>query len=125
MSHEGDIMKRDFSKILILIAIITLCISVPVRAQDEDTTTQDATTDQDDLGVSRVGRLSYIQGDVSFLRSGEKDWAYASENLPLLAGDQVYTAKGARAEIQLGRDSYIRLSENTAFSMLWRSSLPP
>ncbi|HEY7546471.1 MAG TPA: FecR family protein, partial [Blastocatellia bacterium] len=56
---------------------------------------------------------TFIEGDVSFLRAGTKEWADAAENIPLLTGDQIYTARGARAEIQLSRGNYIRLSEET------------
>ncbi|MFY9609125.1 MAG: DUF6600 domain-containing protein [Blastocatellia bacterium] len=71
----------------------------------------------DDPEVSRVARLSFVAGEVSFLRAGVSEWAAAIENLPLLAGDQIYTASGARAEIQLARGSYIRLAENTALTI--------
>lgn len=71
----------------------------------------------DDAEVSRVARLSFSAGDVSFLRAGVSEWATAIENLPLLAGDQIYTASGARAEVQLARGSYIRLAENTALTI--------
>lgn len=71
----------------------------------------------DDAEVSRVARLSFVAGDVSFLRAGVSEWAAAVENLPLLAGDQIYTASGARAEIQLARGSYIRLAESTALTI--------
>ena len=46
-----------------------------------------------------------------------KEWASAVENLPLLAGDQIYAGRGSRAELQLGRGNYIRLSENTALTI--------
>ncbi len=72
--------------------------------------------EEDDEQLDRVARLTFIEGDVSFLRAGTSEWADAAENIPLLAGDQIYTARGARAEIQLSRGNYIRLSEQTALT---------
>jgi hypothetical protein len=73
--------------------------------------------EEDDAPVQRAGRVSFLEGEVSFLRAGIDEWASASENLPLFTGDQVYTGRGARAEIQLGRGNYVRLSENTALTI--------
>src|SRR5262245_13497349 len=72
---------------------------------------------EDDDPVQRVARLSFFTGDVSFLRAGVGEWVAAADNLPLFTGDQLYTGRGARAEIQLGRGNYIRLSENTALTI--------
>ncbi len=71
---------------------------------------------EDDVPVERVARVTIAEGDVSFLRDGVTEWAEAVENLPLFTGDQLYTARGGRAEIQLGRGNYIRLSENTTLT---------
>jgi hypothetical protein len=73
--------------------------------------------EEDDEPVQRVARLSFIQGDVSFLRAGVTEWADAVENLPLLTGDQLFIGKGSRAELQLGRGNYLRLSENTSLTI--------
>jgi len=58
-----------------------------------------------------VARLSFIQGEVSVLR-GEASVA-GDLNMPLVEGDAVATAAGARAEIQLSPANYLRLDENT------------
>ncbi|HYP26218.1 MAG TPA: DUF6600 domain-containing protein [Blastocatellia bacterium] len=76
-----------------------------------------AADEQDDPAVARVARLSFVDGEVSFLRAQVTEWADAIENLPLLAGDQIYTGAGARAEVQLGRGAYLRLSEKTALTI--------
>ncbi|HSE35925.1 MAG TPA: DUF6600 domain-containing protein [Blastocatellia bacterium] len=79
---------------------------------------QSADLDVDDAApVSRVARLSFVDGDVSFLRAGVTEWAPGVENLPLLEGDQIYTGAGARAEIQFARGNYIRLSEKTELTI--------
>src|SRR5690606_38738947 len=40
---------------------------------------------------SRVARLSYVRGDVSFQPAGESSWLEAQINRPLITGDQLYT----------------------------------
>jgi hypothetical protein len=51
---------------------------------------------------SRVARVSYLQGNVSFLRAGMNQWSQAALNFPATTGDRVYTGKGARAELEVG-----------------------
>ncbi|HKV41396.1 MAG TPA: DUF6600 domain-containing protein [Blastocatellia bacterium] len=77
---------------------------------------------QDQDSAIRVIRLIGLRGDVSFLRAGDKDWVTAARNLPLLAGDQIYTDAGGRADLQLDRDSFIRISEKTALTIADLSS---
>src|SRR5450755_482318 len=43
---------------------------------------------------SRVARLKYIQGDVSFQPPSVDDWSPASLNYPLTTGSHIYTANG-------------------------------
>ncbi len=111
-------MKRSLPTILSLILLFSVALTpVTILSQTIDSTSQDSDDSEDDLGVTQVARLSFIDGDVSFLRAGVSEWADAAENLPLLAGDQIYTGAGARAEIQLERGNYIRLSEKTALTI--------
>lgn len=77
---------------------------------------EDLESGEDDEPIQRVARITFVDGDVGFLRAGVSEWADAAVNLPLLAGDQVYAGQGARVEIQLGRGNYIRLSENTSLT---------
>ena len=48
---------------------------------------------------SRVARVGYMSGAVSFSPAGESDWVEASINRPLTTGDRVWADAGARAEI--------------------------
>jgi hypothetical protein len=50
----------------------------------------------------RAARLGDIDGAVSFSPAGHPDWVRASLNRPLTTGDRLWTAQGARAEIQIG-----------------------
>jgi len=74
------------------------------------------TTAQDDP-PSRVARINFIQGSVSFQPAGTEDWLEAGPNRPLTTGDQLWTDDGSRAELHLG-SSAIRVSEQTGISFL-------
>jgi hypothetical protein len=73
--------------------------------------------DQGNDPPTRVARLGYIEGSVSFQPAGVDDWVQAVPNRPMTTGDQLWTDQRSRAELQLG-SLVIRLSENTGFSFL-------
>ena len=112
-------MKRSLpnflTSLLLVIAVSLLSTSAFSQTLDSDTN-QDNEPD-DAAPVARVARLTFVQGDVSFLRAGVTEWAPVVENLPLLAGDQLYVGRGGRAEVQLARGNYLRLSENTELTI--------
>jgi hypothetical protein len=115
--RKEQTMKRALTVLLTLVFLLGLS---PNRSSTlgQALSSQDQLEEvDDDAEVSRVARLSFVAGDVSFLRAGASEWAAAVENLPLFAGDQLYTASDARAEIQLARGSYIRLAESTALTI--------
>ena len=66
---------------------------------------------------SRVARLSYMQGVVSFAPAGADDWVQARLNRPLVQGDRLWTDNDARAELQIGVGA-LRLAEYTSVSLL-------
>ena len=66
---------------------------------------------------SRVARLGYMTGPVSFSPAGENDWVQATINRPLTTGDRLWTDAGARAEIQVG-GAMIRMNAGTGTSVL-------
>ena len=94
---------------LALSTAILTTIVLPVRAVAQD--------DQQDDPPTRVARLGYIEGSVSFQPAGEPDWVQAVPNRPMTTGDHLWADKESRAELQLG-SSVIRLSENTGVSFL-------
>lgn len=111
-------MKRTLPILLTLLLGLALTVLQPsVFAQTGESISPEDSEQDDAPSVGRVARLSFMQGDVSFLRAGVTEWAPAVENLPLLAGDHIFAGRGGRAEIQLGRGSYIRLSENTELTI--------
>src|SRR6202521_461416 len=78
---------------------------------------QHAAADDDEDPPSRVARLSYANGTVSFNPGGTDDWVSAVVNRPITTGDKLWTDNGARAELHIG-SAAIRLSDNTGFSFL-------
>jgi hypothetical protein len=65
----------------------------------------------------RVGRLSYMNGAVSFRPGDIEDWVAADVNRPLTTGDHLWIDEGARAELNIGTAA-IRLNSRTAFEFL-------
>ncbi|MDD8047717.1 MAG: hypothetical protein PHF14_14730, partial [Verrucomicrobiota bacterium] len=61
----------------------------------------------------RLARVSFVEGPVNSLRIHEDDWSAAEINLPLVAGDQLFSGIGAKAEIQLEDDVVVWLGEDT------------
>ncbi|MGH9327552.1 MAG: DUF6600 domain-containing protein [Terriglobia bacterium] len=62
-----------------------------------------------------VARVSVMNGQVSTERGGSGGWVAATVNQPLVPGDQISTAAGARVEVQLDYANVLRLgSESTA-----------
>ena len=66
---------------------------------------------------SRVARLAYVSGAASFSPGGERDWARAVVNRPLITGDRLWVERGARAELQLGVAA-IRVGGATSITLL-------
>jgi len=75
---------------------------------------QTARADADDP-PSRVARLSYIHGNLSFQPAGTDDWATVALNRPVTTGDKIWADNDSRAELHIGSAS-LRLSSNTGFS---------
>ena len=75
-----------------------------------------ATADDDDP-PSRVARLAYAQGSVSFQPAGTDDWVTAGLNRPATTGDKLWSDRDGLVELQLD-GSLIRLWNNTGFSFL-------
>lgn len=65
----------------------------------------------------RVARLSYIQGNVSFVPAGENDWVQAPLNRPLITGDKLWTDRGSRATLEVGAAA-VRIDQSTSFDFL-------
>src|SRR5579863_9662611 len=66
---------------------------------------------------SRVARISFLDGNVSFQPSGTEDWAAAAKNRPVTIGDKLWTDQDSRAELQAGEVT-MHLGSMTALSFL-------
>ncbi len=65
---------------------------------------------------SRVGRLSTMQGNVSFQPANASDFSAAEMNYPLTSGDRLYTDTGALTEVESGQLA-VRLGQQTDFTV--------
>jgi len=77
---------------------------------------QRAAADDDDP-PSRVARLGFAKGAVSFNPAGTDDWVSAVVNRPVTTGDKLWNDEGARSELSIG-SAVIRLGGTTGFSFL-------
>src|SRR6202035_5752657 len=106
-------MKKKMSGLrytiaLLAASLVSTALVQRVAAQDQ--------YDQDDP-PSRVARLAYMQGSVSFQPAGESEWVQAAQNRPLTTGDRLWADQDSRAELNLG-SAVIDLNSNTGISFL-------
>lgn len=66
---------------------------------------------------TRVARLSYASGAVSFSPAGEENWVQARINRPLVSGDRLWADADGRVEVQAGH-ALIRMGQNTSVTLL-------
>jgi hypothetical protein len=66
---------------------------------------------------SRVARLNYQTGSVSFRPGNMDQWSAASLNYPLTAGDHLWTDANAQAELHIGSTA-VRMNSQTALAFL-------
>ena len=97
-----------FTLTLFAVSLLSTALVQGAVAQDQ--------SDQDDP-PTRVARLGYMQGSVSFQPSGESEWVQAAQNRPLTTGDQLWADRDSRAELSLG-SAVIDLNSNTGISIL-------
>src|SRR5579883_466700 len=78
--------------------------------------TPNARADENDP-PSRVARISYLDGSVSFQPGGQGDWGAAVRNRPVTIGDKIWVDKDSRAALQAGAAS-IHLGSMNDLSVL-------
>src|SRR5882672_11445533 len=100
------ISQRKSALVLLLGLVVASAITVPATS----------IADTDDP-PTRVARLGYLEGSVSFQPGGTDEWVAAPLNRPITTGDKIWSDQGSRAELQLD-GSALRLSSNTAVSFL-------
>jgi hypothetical protein len=73
----------------VLVALILLLgAALPAAAQEEP--------------PARVGRISYVSGNLAFHMAGETEWSAAGANYPVATGGSFWTDASARAEMRIG-----------------------
>src|SRR6202041_1037131 len=65
----------------------------------------------------RAGRLSYIEGAVSVQPASIDDWTAATINRPLTGGDQLWSDRASRAEIQFD-SATVSIADSTSLALL-------
>ena len=78
-------------------------------------TAQEQPEDQDP--PTRVARLNYSSGTVSFQPGGEGEWVTAVANRPLTTGDNLWADKNSRAELHVGSLA-MRMNSETSLTFL-------
>src|ERR1700685_1435120 len=111
MLEGKQLMDKRMRKLSLWSAVLSFTLSAAVFC------TRAAAQDDQEDPPSRVARLGYMEGSVSFQPAGENDWVEAVENRPMTTGDKLWADKDSRAELQLG-SAVIRLSESTGVSFL-------
>src|ERR1700738_5057904 len=66
---------------------------------------------------TRVARLGYMSGPVTFSPGGVEEWVPAVLNRPLTTGDRLWSDAGSRAELQVG-SPVVRLADRTSVTVL-------
>ena len=66
---------------------------------------------------TRVARLGFASGTVSFSPAGDENWVQARINRPLVTGDRLWADADGRAEVQIGR-AWVRLGASTSLTLL-------
>lgn len=92
-------MKRK--SVLSIVFVLVLLFSIGANAETE----------------SIYAHVSYVDGEAFIIRSAEDKPVQAVVNLPLLAGDTIYTEAKGRCEIQFGNGTLIRLDNDTGLKV--------
>jgi hypothetical protein len=92
---------------LLFIALIVTGAVATLQAQE------DPNLNPNDSAEHGVARVSVINGDVSVQRGDSGEQSAAAVNAPLVAGDIIGTAPGARVEIQFDAANMLRLAPDS------------
>jgi len=111
----------------VMVVALAFMLQLPlgVEAQDAQVTpdaqTPQGAQDAQDANTpdppSRVARLNYMEGSVSFQPGGENDWVTAVPNRPLVTGDNLWADEDSRAEVHIGSTA-LRLGAKTGITLL-------
>jgi hypothetical protein len=116
MKEFSKRLHRSLSMLAIAL-VSTVLVSWAVAQDRPDRPPQDRPDQQQDDPPSRVARLGYLQGSISFQPAGESEWVEAAQNRPMTTGDKIWSDRDSRAELSLG-SAVIDLNSNTGISFL-------
>ena len=94
------IARRTFALMGLTLITLVLAMSSPVVSADPNPP------------PSRVGRIGFVEGDVSFFADREEGWRKARMNFPVTSKNSLWTNGTSRAEVRLGA-SAVRLDADT------------
>jgi hypothetical protein len=124
-------IRQSWPWALVLVSLAFLLQPLASRAQDaqvahapqasqnsqpQNSQNDAQSADQQDP-PTRVARLNYMEGSVSFQPGGENDWVTAELNRPLVTGDNLWADDNSRAELHLGSTAF-RLGPKTGITLL-------
>ena len=82
---------------------------------------------------SRVGRISFTQGDTSFFMDADEGWRKAQINFPVTSENSIWTENSGRAEVRIGASAvrindhslldFVRLQDEEVQTFLQRGSM--
>ncbi len=101
---------------LAALAATTVVAQQDPGAQPDDAQSYDQSPGDIDP-PSRAARLSTIDGAVSVQPAGVDDWTVATINRPLTSGDQLWSDRGSRAQIDLGA-AIVSLGDDSSVTLL-------
>jgi hypothetical protein len=94
--------------------IICMVLVVSLLTYGSGFAWEDEQQDEDQAAVGTTPpRLSFVNGQVSYWRSGASDWAEANVNTPLAAGDQLYAGSPGNLELQIDSRTFVRAAKDT------------
>jgi flagellar biosynthesis GTPase FlhF len=100
-------MRKNLLKAVSILSVaLAVALFIPQRAAADD-----------DDPPSRVARLGFARGSVSFNPAGTDDWVSAVVNRPVTTGDKIWNDADGRSELSIG-SAVIRLGSTTGFSFL-------
>jgi hypothetical protein len=76
---------------LLSLTILTIFIATPTLAQQAP--------------PARVGRVSFVSGNLAFHTAGQTEWSAAAVNYPVATGASLWTDAEARAELRIAPDT--------------------
>src|SRR6516165_8593725 len=83
---------------LLSLTILTILIATPTLAQQAP--------------PGRVGRVSFVSGNLAFHTAGQTEWSAAAVNYPVATGASLWTDADSRTEIRIAPDT-IDMASNT------------